>query len=104
MEGMPRHGDNLDATDDDAGDLGAAIALANAAREHTRVEYARLEQAMSRREASRARVIRDALATAPALAEELRLRGVLDSDSEMARLAVQIMVGGRGGGLYDTNV
>ena len=81
--------DDTNAADDD--NLEVAIARANAAREATRVEYQRLELAMRNREASRARVIRDALATAPALAEELRARGVLDNDSEMARLAVQIM-------------
>ena len=81
--------DDDDSLDDD---LGAAIARANAAREATRAEYRRLEDAMRRREATRARLLRDALTSAPTLAEELESRGLLRNDAEMAKLAAQMMM------------
>ena len=54
-----------------------AIRRANAEREATALEFARLEAAAARRDEQRARVIRGALSETPALADALQRRGVV---------------------------
>ena len=62
-------------------DAAADIRRTNVEREATYLEFARLEAAAKRRVAQRARVVRDALASTPALAHELERRGVVDDDA-----------------------
>ena len=68
-----------------------AIRRANAEREATAMEFARLEATAARRDAQRARVIRDALFETPALADALQRRGVVGDDRELGKLASKLM-------------
>ena len=68
-----------------------AIRRANAEREATALEFARLEAAAARRDEQRARVIRGALSETPALADALQRRGVVGDDRELGKLASKLM-------------
>jgi len=72
-------------------DAAADIRRTNVEREATYLEFARLEAAAKRRVAQRARVVRDALASTPALAHELERRGVVDDDAALGKLASGLM-------------
>jgi hypothetical protein len=72
-------------------DTAADIRRTNVEREATYLEFARLEAAARRRVAQRARVVRDALASTPALAQELERRGVVDDDDALGKLAAGLM-------------
>ena len=72
-------------------DTAADIRRTNVEREATYLEFARLEAAARRRIAQRARVVRDALASTPALAQELERRGVVDDDDALGKLAAGLM-------------
>ena len=72
-------------------DAAADIRRTNVEREATYLEFARLEAAAKRRVAERACIVRDALASTPALGQELERRGIVDDDEALGKLASGLM-------------